>query len=89
MDHCNIPVDDFLISTDSFEGSLHADVKKGTTDIFITRPEQIKVESETGKYIGWFNLRYSVQWMIFWKELKYVIIHVIHCSSKCCTFQCA
>ncbi|XP_060078218.1 protein FAM185A-like [Ylistrum balloti] len=44
--HVTVPEGNLTI--DSFEGNLNADVQKGSTDIFITRPEQVKVKSETG-----------------------------------------
>ncbi|OWF35030.1 protein FAM185A-like [Mizuhopecten yessoensis] len=36
------------LTIDSFEGNLNAEVQKGSSDIFITRPEKVKVKSETG-----------------------------------------
>lgn len=44
--HVTVPQGNLTI--DSLEGNLNADVKKGSTDLFITRPEKVKVISETG-----------------------------------------
>ncbi|XP_033745935.1 protein FAM185A-like [Pecten maximus] len=44
--HVTVPEGNLTI--DSLEGNLNADVQKGSSDIFITRPEKVMVKSETG-----------------------------------------
>lgn len=46
----NTIVDQYYdIFLDSLDGSLEAKVNNGSTDIFISRPDVITIETETGK----------------------------------------